>query len=133
MGLVEAHTMARGANRTAAKLWRERLTRWKCSGLSIAEFCWREEVSPPSFYQWRKRLQRAPNLRGGRGVNSPVFVPVEVVDSAVESSMLTRTGAEAALVEVVTPRGVIVRIGAQVDESRLRSVLRAVVAETGGC
>jgi hypothetical protein len=33
----------------------------------------------------------------------------------------------------VMPRGVTVRIGSQVDEPRLRSVLRAVIAETGEC
>jgi hypothetical protein len=46
---------------------------------------------------------------------------------------LASGGSEGALVEVVMPRGVTVRIGSLVDESRLRSVLRAVVAETGGC
>jgi hypothetical protein len=62
-----------------------------------------------------------------------VFVPVEVVGSAAEPFSLARGGSEEALVEVVMPRGVVVRIGSQVDESQLRSVLRAVVAETGGC
>lgn len=124
--------MARDTDGTTAKRWRERLTRWKSSGLTVAEFCWREGVSAPSFYQWRKRLRRS-SRSGSRSAGAPVFVPVEVVGSSVESSTLTGSGTEAALVEVVTPRGVTVRIGAQVDESRLRSVLRAVVAETGGC
>jgi hypothetical protein len=100
--------------------------------LSVSEFCWREGVSAPSFYQWRKRLRRVPNS-GGRTANSPVFVPVEVVGCAGEPSPLARGGSEGALVEVVMPRGVTVRIGSQVDEPRLRSVLRAVIAETGEC
>ena len=125
--------MARAANGTAENRWRDRLARWRGSVLSVSEFCWREGVSPPSFYQWRKRLGQARSVQPGRGAKPPVFVPVEVVGSAVEPSLLTRSGSEAALVEVVTPRGVTVRIGPQVDESRLRSVLRAVVAETGGC
>jgi hypothetical protein len=37
------------------------------------------------------------------------------------------------LVELVLPRGVIVRVGAQIDELQLRTVLRAVIAETSGC
>jgi transposase len=132
MGLEEAHAMARDTDGTTAKRWRDRLARWRDSGLSVSEFCWREEVSPPSFYQWRKRLRRAPNS-GSRGTGVPVFVPVEVVSSAGVPSPLAGGVTEGALVEVVTPRGVTVRIGSQVDESRLRSVLRAVVAETGGC
>jgi len=124
--------MARDTDGTAAKRWRDRLARWRESGLSVSEFCWREGVSPPSFYQWRKRLRRAPNS-GSRSAGAPVFVPVEVVGASGGSSPLPRSGSEEALVEVVMPRGVTVRIGSQVDESRLRSVLRAVVAETGGC
>jgi transposase-like protein len=124
--------MARDTDGTTAMRWRDRLARWRESGLSVSEFCWREGVSPPSFYQWRQRLRRTPNS-GSRSARSPVFVPVEVVGSAEEPSPLASGGSEGGLVEVVMPRGVMVRIGSQVDESRLRSVLRAVVAETGGC
>lgn len=124
--------MARDTDGTTAKRWRDRLARWRESGLSVSEFCWREGVSPPSFYQWRKRLRRSPHS-GNRSAGAPVFLPVEVVGSAGESSPLARGGSEGALVEVVMPGGATVRIGSQVDESRLRSVLRAVVAETGGC
>jgi transposase len=124
--------MARDTVGTGTQRWRDRLTRWRESGLSVSEFCWREGVSPPSFYQWRKRLRRAPHS-GSRRARAPVFVPVEVVGSAGEPAPLASGGSEGALVEVVMPRGVRVRIGSQVDESRLRSVLRAVVAETGGC
>jgi len=124
--------MARDTDGTTAKRWRDRLARWRQSGLSVSEFCWRERVSAPSFYQWRKRLQRSVHS-GSRSAGAPVFVPVEVVGSPEKSFPSSRSYSEGALVEVVTPRGVTVRIGAQVDESRLRSVLRAVVAETGGC
>jgi len=36
--------------------WRERLRRYERSGLTVAEFCDREDVSTASFYQWRRRL-----------------------------------------------------------------------------
>ena len=129
--------MARSTGGTAAERWRERLARWRDSGLSIREFCWREEVSQPSFYQWRKRLQR--NLPSPRSRSAkPVFLPVQVVNSAGEATHLASLAGGGsrdaeALIEVVLPRGVTVRVAAQIDESRLRSVLRAVVAETGGC
>jgi hypothetical protein len=40
----------------AQGLWRERLRRYERSGLTVAEFCDREDVSTASFYQWRRRL-----------------------------------------------------------------------------
>ncbi|MCI0404174.1 MAG: hypothetical protein L0212_11750 [Acidobacteria bacterium] len=39
-----------------AEMWGERLRRYERSGLTVAEFCQREGVSAPSFYQWRRRL-----------------------------------------------------------------------------
>jgi hypothetical protein len=41
----------------AAVKWRERIGRWKQSKLTVTEFCRREQVSQPSFFQWRKRLR----------------------------------------------------------------------------
>jgi transposase-like protein len=41
---------------TRALGWKERLAAQQRSGLSIAEFCRREGIAPPSFYVWRKRL-----------------------------------------------------------------------------
>lgn len=43
-----------------AAVWEERLRRYKRSGLTVAEFCQREAVSVPSFYQWRRRLYHTP-------------------------------------------------------------------------
>ena len=49
--------MARTANAAKLAQWQERLTRWRQTNLSVAEFCRRERVSQPLFYQWRRRLQ----------------------------------------------------------------------------
>jgi len=38
------------------QLWQDRLNRQAASTLTIAEFCQREAVSVPSFYQWKRRL-----------------------------------------------------------------------------
>lgn len=48
--------MGRLANGVLRAQWRERLSRWRDSGLSIVEFCRREEISQASFFAWRKRL-----------------------------------------------------------------------------
>lgn len=122
--------MAGKTSGTAEQQWRGRLRRWRDSGQGVREFCWQEGVSEPSFYQWRKRLKRD----RGRAANAALFLPVEVVDAPGSAGPSAGSGNLAGmLVEIVLPGGVTVRAGAHVDESQWRSVLRAVVAETGGC
>ena len=38
--------------------WRERFSRWRRGGMSVASFCDSEGVSESSFYAWRRRLER---------------------------------------------------------------------------
>ena len=40
-------------------LWTERLDRFQSANLTVAEFCRRELVSVPSFYNWKKRLSHS--------------------------------------------------------------------------
>ena len=54
--------------------WRERLSRFRRGNLTVAEFCRREGVSNPSFYQWRKRLE------SGRVGGVPDHVGHQAVD-----------------------------------------------------
>jgi hypothetical protein len=68
----------------------------------------------------------------------PRFVPVEVVDafSSATSSAAGGTDARGAAslhVDVLLPGGVTVRVEGQVDEAVLRSIFRAIVAETHEC
>lgn len=84
--------MASGAGLRKAAEWRRRLVRYRRSGQSVAAFCRDEGVSPPSFYQWRKRLQSAeaveePADRGPLVASLAVqavaeFVPVRLVGAA---------------------------------------------------
>lgn len=48
--------MARPVDQDLWDQWRKRLERQRQSGLSIAEFCRREQVSPPAFYAWRRKF-----------------------------------------------------------------------------
>ena len=43
-------------NSARIHLWLERLNRQAASPLTVADFCEREGVSFPSFYQWKRRL-----------------------------------------------------------------------------
>ncbi len=71
--------MARRVNLEAQRRWRDRLRRFARSNLSVTEFCRREQVSEPSFYQWRKRL--AGTADNGRDAATPepaTFLPVQL-------------------------------------------------------
>jgi transposase-like protein len=51
--------MARQVNRVVWDEWRQRIKRQRASGLSIAEFCRREDISSHGFYVWRRNLRQA--------------------------------------------------------------------------
>ena len=91
-------------DQTKERDWRRIVREWRCSGLSVREFCDWQELSEPSFYAWRRELARRDEevasaasssraksaRRGTRKVSSraavPAFVPVRVVaDAAPEA------------------------------------------------
>jgi len=48
-----------GRERRSESTWREIVSRQAESGLSVQEFCEREDIKAASLYGWRSRLQRA--------------------------------------------------------------------------
>ena len=105
--------MAREAERTAAEVWRERLAQHARSGFSIAEFCRREHLSPPSFYQWRKRLS------GVRcAADRPRFVPVHRAEDSGAAE-----GADG--VEIELPGGAVVRLPAGASRELVTAAIEA--------
>ena len=62
--------MARKANQTLWDQWRQRMERQRASGLSIAEFCRRENVPRHGFHVWKRKLLSWASARhpsGGTG------------------------------------------------------------------
>jgi hypothetical protein len=55
--------MARAVNQVRWGQWRQRMERQQASGLSVAEFCRRENLSPHGFYVWRRKLGSTPSTR----------------------------------------------------------------------
>jgi len=49
--------MARGVNSATRDEWRRRLAKFDTSGLTVVDFCRREQVSQASFYYWSKRIR----------------------------------------------------------------------------
>jgi len=101
--------MARKASSELRQQWRGRLRRFARSKLSVAEFCRREKVSEPSFYQWRKKLTQ---VDGDLGTTT--FVPVEVASASPMS------------LQVAFPNGSTLSLG--VEDPRLLQVAIETIA-----
>jgi hypothetical protein len=56
---------------SAARRWRQVLTRFDASGLSVAAFCRENAIAGSSFFYWRRRLATRPA--------APDFVEAKVV------------------------------------------------------
>ena len=69
--------MARSSDSPKVVVWRRRVRRFGCSGMTVVRFCEQEGVSTASFYRWRNRLaERRPAERGAE--QTPLFQPVRV-------------------------------------------------------
>jgi transposase-like protein len=90
------------------RFWREAVAGHKESGLSVRAFCVERGLSEPSFYAWRRELAQR-----GRAPRTPAatFVPVQVVADAV--------------VEVVLPSGVVVRVPPATDATAVARLVAA--------
>lgn len=116
--------MGRAARASVALQWQDRVKRWRRSGLSIAEFCRREQISQPSFFGWRRRLGqgRAVADRGGRrpaGTQGPRprFVPLPA------SAWPAASG-----VQIALPGGAMVTLPAQAAIELVTAAIRAAMA-----
>src|SRR3954467_15083047 len=94
------------------QFWREALAAWQASGLSVRQYCRRHDLAEPSFYHWRRELQR----RVGRPASSsaPAFVPVTVLPAVT--------------LEVLCPSGHVVTLPTA-DAATLRMLFAALAPE----
>jgi len=63
----------------AARLWAERLERFKQSDLTVAKFCQAEGVSQPSYYHWRRKLLGP--AKTSTPDQSATFLPVRIAET----------------------------------------------------
>jgi hypothetical protein len=113
-------------------VWRDRVERWAGSGLTGKEFAAKEDLSPRSLSWWRWRLRRtslatsiaAPKKehtpRRKRTTKALSFVPV-VVGNA-------RSADAPAVIEIILPNHLRIRVTAEIDETSLTRVVRALGA-----
>jgi len=105
------------------RYWRKTIREAAGSGLSIREFCRRNDLSESQFHWWQRRLRT--NERGGSKRK-----PTEESRASFALVSEEAAGLEAGL-ELVLIDGRRLRIGRGVDEETLRTVLG--VVEASGC
>ena len=76
--------MARALTSEQLSAWKEQIERQPSSGLTISEFCRREQISEANFYRWKRKLKEAANRQApggskGRTVRSKELSPQSAV------------------------------------------------------
>lgn len=113
-------------------VWQERrevVARFEGSGLSLAEFCRREDLAYWKLIAWRKRLaeESAPDDSGvdqDKESSPPAFAELVVAKGAVEAG-LPMDGRPPLLVEVALPGGAVIRVYTGAGADLLRAALEA--------
>jgi hypothetical protein len=67
--------MSRSPDPELRRRWRRLIDSFDPHRQTVAEFCNRHEVSPASFYAWRRRLSQSP----ASSPAVPAFLPVEIM------------------------------------------------------
>lgn len=93
------------------RFWRKLIAGQAQSGVSIRDWCERHGVSEPSYYFWRRELERR---REQRQNASPQIVPVEVAPPAAASRCD---------LEIELPGRILVRVGPGCNLDLLRQAL----------
>jgi hypothetical protein len=130
--------MARPTNAILWDQWRQRIGRQRISGLSIEEFCRKEQVSSHRFHVWKRRLHETPPARNGTGARVPA--PRVLKRRSLAASAPARQHAPGFLqlpvtavrpspwIELALPDGTIVRLPQQ-NLAALTTVLRVLRGE----
>jgi len=113
--------------------WRSVLRRQRKSGLSVREFCAEEQLSSASFYRWKRAMAEGDRQtaagKGRKGARANRIAKRE--ERAAAFIPVRLAGAAGRVLEVVHPRGHVVRVPAAFDEDSLRQVLD-VLDQQGG-
>lgn len=101
--------------------WEERLRSYHEGGVSVEEFCRREDVSRSTFYRWLDRLKN--------GVPEAVLAEKDVQrQTDAGAAAFVPITLKASPVEIELPNGGVVRLPLSVGQAVLVDVIRAVGA-----
>ena len=102
------------------QFWRETVAAFQMSGLSVRAFCNSRALPEASFYSWRRALRERDRQRPAaqsQVTARPTLVPLRVVPNA--------------LLEVVLPTGLIVRVPAGAEIAMVAALVTAL--RTSSC
>lgn len=105
---------------TKERMWREQVSAWQQSGVTIRQYCLQHQVNEPNFYAWRRELARRDELAGASTTPAARAKP-----SSVTWMPVTVTSSTPALVEVQLPTGTVLRVPAGVESVTLERILTA--------
>ena len=116
--------MGHGSDAGRHVVWRQRLERFAGWTGTVAEFCRREGVTQPTFYQWRKRLRLAGEPATEGAAKGLPGAPVADEAKPGRAPFVELSLAARAAVEIELPNGAVVRVPADREEA-LRVAIRA--------
>jgi len=100
--------------------WQMAIEMQQESGLSVRKFCEREGLSDASYFSWRRKLRQEADEAGvdepddGEDAGeSPRLVPVRLVGGGEDDAL-----------EVVSPSGLVLRVGGNADTESVRRLLQ---------
>lgn len=119
----EQRPTGHGPSRSLAKerFWRQHVSRYARSKLTVRDYCVEAGISEPSFYAWRSELARRDDVTG-RAARSEPTAPRRTATSPPRFLPVTIAPPVASQVEMVLPSGLLVRVPAH-DAAALRTVL----------
>ena len=123
-------------SREKEEFWRLVVDEQQRSGLSAREFCEREGLSAPSFYNWKRELRKR-DAEPAPDANRPTngqrqFVPVEVVEQVGDAApMGRRVTGTAKTVEIVTPGGWTLRFDPDTSPERIGALMDVMTRQSG--
>ncbi len=91
------------------KFWRLVVDEQRRCGLNIRMFCQQKAISEPSFYSWRKELQKRDAERVADADGNGRLIPVDVVKATSENTTPSCQDYVNAPLEICTPRGFTLR------------------------
>ena len=101
--------LTQSANKEAS--WRLVVEEQRRSGLSVRAFCQQQAISEPSFYAWRRELQKRDAQRTADGGSHGRLIPVDVIANSASEHATASSCDVQALLEIRTPGGFTLRFG----------------------
>jgi hypothetical protein len=123
--------MARRRSEQREAYWKGVLQRQRKSGQSVRAFCLANDISQGSFYNWRRKLDQPsmglskPADVSGQGCEPMPFIPLKISGLTGLGSL----GGAGGVIELLHPRGCVLRVPSTFDSESLLRLLKVLDQE----